>query len=108
MAQGVQLKTISRCATSIMALQFHIAVYIIQDNLPRVRAGVANHHLQLSNMLDFEGTETTGNRILNFLRCFSYDLFLIQVYTLQILFLIVLQTYEQKKCTLHCAQHVCY
>jgi len=32
-------------------------------------------------MLDFEGTETTGNRILNFLRRSSYDVFLIQAHT---------------------------
>jgi hypothetical protein len=34
-------------------------------------------------MHDFEGTETMGNFILNFVRHFSHDIFLIHVYTIK-------------------------
>jgi hypothetical protein len=37
-----------------------------------VAAGAGNVLLQLSHMLDFEGNETVGNSILNYLQ-FSYD-----------------------------------
>ena len=40
-----------------------------------VIVGVGNDLLQLSSTLDFEGSDTSGNRILNFLH-FSYDFFL--------------------------------
>jgi len=85
MVRGLETATTLRRKASVKALHFHITIFIIQDNLLHVRAGVGNHLLHPSNMLDFEGTETTGNRILNFLRRSSYDFFLIQAYTLKIL-----------------------
>jgi len=36
--------------------------------VPHVRVGVGNYPLQQVDMLDFEGTETQGNRILHFLQ----------------------------------------
>ena len=38
--------------------------------MPHVRVGVGNYLLQQVDMLDFDGTETKGNRILHFLRHF--------------------------------------
>lgn len=59
----------------------HILRIICKRNAPHVEAGSRNNLLQLSDRLDFEYTETPENRILNFLRHFSYHLLLIKVTT---------------------------
>jgi len=63
--------------------------------------GAVNDILKLSDMLEFEGTETRGNHILNF-KHLSYDFFLIYVSTTEIL-----HTHEQNK-ELYTQLHMCY
>jgi hypothetical protein len=64
---------------------------------------------QPPDMHDFEGTETIGNIVLHFVRPFSYDIYLIRVYTITSCVWhcnVYLRT--KKECTLHCSLHACY
>jgi hypothetical protein len=63
-------------------------------NLLHVRAGA----IQLSDLPDFEGAVIPGNCVLNLL-CFSY-FFLVQVFTMEIVFSSVAHNLEQNKFTL--------
>jgi hypothetical protein len=49
-----------------------MCVCVCVCNLPHVSVGDANGLLQLSDILDFKGTETRGNRNLNCLQTFSH------------------------------------
>lgn len=73
-----------------------------------VRVDIRNDRLQLSDMLDFQGSEIPEVPILNFLRHFSYHSLFIQVSTIKILCLKLYCMLTTNTCTLPCASHVCY
>jgi hypothetical protein len=63
--------------------------YNIQDNLPHVRVGLDAEIdlLHFSDILDFEGTGTLGNRNSPFQQQFAHDFFLISVSADKILYI---------------------
>lgn len=71
--QGVQLKTETKRTEGLQTLHFLGVI----NNLPVARIRAENY-LQLSDVLDLQGTQKSGNRILNLLRQFSYYSFLIE------------------------------
>jgi hypothetical protein len=66
--QEVQFKTEPRSMASLTALQFRILC--VQYNLPHIRVGVRIYNLKYSHTLQFKENETTGTRIINFIRYF--------------------------------------
>lgn len=54
-------------------------------NLSHVGVGAGNDLLEFSDMLDFKGTGTLGNHILNFLEHFVQFFFLMWVSTMKII-----------------------
>jgi len=83
--QAVQLKTEPRRSSSFNGLLFCPYNRHAWRNLAHIGIGAVNDFLQLSDMLEFEGTETRGHHILNF-RHLSYDFFPIYVSTTEILY----------------------
>ena len=75
--------------------QTHSKINRLTLNLPHFRVGAGHDVLNLSYMLDFEGTETARKLILNFLTHFSYDLFFVH----EVIFL------NEKSSVLNCTSY---
>jgi hypothetical protein len=88
--EGVQLKSEHRKTACLAAL--HSLIHITFRKLELVLV------LNLSHMMDFEGTKRRGSPIQNFLRQFSYGFFLIWVSTVKI---------YRNKVPLHTDEQIC-